>query len=336
MSGATYSLWVESEPQFFQRLSSVEQVINLILESGRAGIDMALYIMLPIMVVMLAIMKLLDAKGLLSWISNLLAPVTRIFGVPGLGIFAMLKLLFVSFAGPIATLTLMDQNGTSKRYIAATLAMVMCMSQANATFPLVVFGLNLGVILMTSVIGGLAAAAFTYYFLTRNLHDPDTPELEVHGSSPEEEKKTVMQILGDGGQEGMKIVLGMMPMLILAIFLVNILKITGGIEFISWAISPALALIGLPESTVLPIVTKFIAGGTAFMGVTIELMNQGLITANELNRMAGFATNPLDVVGVAVFAAAGKRVGLIIRYAVYGALFGMIIRGVLHLIIFPA
>ncbi|MGH1462673.1 MAG: nucleoside recognition domain-containing protein [Neptuniibacter sp.] len=314
----------------------MEQIITLILESGKAGIDMALYIMLPIMVVMLALMKLLDAKGILSWLSNILAPLTRIFGVPGLGIFAMLKLLFVSFAGPIATLTLMDQNGTSRRYIAATLAMVMAMSQANASFPLAAFGLNLGVTLLTSIVGGLAAAAFTYYVLTRSLHDPDTPELVVKGSSPEEEKKTVMQILGDGGQEGMKIVLGMMPMLILAIFLVNILKVTGAIEQLSFLIGPFLALIGLPEATVLPIVTKFIAGGTAFVGVTIESMNQGLITANELNRMAGFATNPLDLVGVAVFAAAGKRVGKIIRYAVYGALFGMFIRGILHLMIFPA
>ena len=97
----------------------MDQIITLILDSGRAGLDMALYIMLPIMVVMLALMKLLDAKGVLSFISNLLAPISRIFGIPGLGIFAMIKLLFVSFAGPIATLTLMDQNGTSRRYIAA-------------------------------------------------------------------------------------------------------------------------------------------------------------------------------------------------------------------------
>ncbi|MGH1429811.1 MAG: nucleoside recognition family protein [Neptuniibacter sp.] len=314
----------------------MEQIINLILESGRAGIDMGLYIMLPIMVVMLALMKFLDAKGVLSWASNYLAPFTRVFGIPGLGIFAMTKLLFVSFAGPIATLTLMDQNGTSRRYIAATLAMVMAMSQANASFPLAAMGLNIGVVLITSLIGGLSAAAFTYYLLTRNLKDMDSPELEVKGTSPEEEKKTIMQILGDGGQEGMKIVLGMMPMLILAIFLVNVLKVTGAIELLSAFVGPALALIGLPEATVLPIVTKFIAGGTAFMGVTIELMNQGLITANELNRMAGFTTNPLDLVGVAVFAAAGKRVGQVIRFSVYGALFGMIIRGVLHLLIFPA
>lgn len=312
----------------------MEQVIGLILESGRSGLDMGLYILLPIMVVMLSFMKLLDAKGVLSWVANKLAPVSRIFGIPGLGIFAMLKLLFVSFVAPVATLALMDQNGTSRRYIAATLAMVLSMSQANATFPLSAVGLNLSITLLTSVIGGLSAGAFTYYILTRNLSDPDTKEQEVEGGSPEEKKKTVIQILGDGGQEGLKIVMGMIPMLILAIFLVNVLKVTGGIEFISAILAPLLGLIGLPETTVLPIVTKFIAGGTAFMGVTIDLMNQGLISANELNRMAGFATNPLDIVGVTVLAAAGNRVGQIVRYAVYGAILGMLIRGILHLIIF--
>lgn len=312
----------------------MEEIIAVILDSGRTGLDMGLYILLPIMVVMSAFMKLLDAKGVLSWLSNLLAPFARIFGIPGLGIFAMIKLLFVSFAGPIATLALMDRNGTSRRYIAATLAMVLAMSQANATFPLSAVGLNIGVILITSVIGGLAAAAFTYYVLTRNLTDPDTDETIVKSTAPEEEKKTVIQILGDGGQEGMKIVFSMLPMLILAIFLVNVFEATGVISLLSSLLAPMLAVIGLPEATVLPIVTKFIAGGTAFMGITIDLMNDGLISVNELNRMAGFATNPLDVAGIAIFAAAGKRISQVIRYAVYGGLFGMTLRGVLHLIIF--
>lgn len=312
----------------------MEEIIAVILDSGRTGLDMGLYILLPIMVVMSAFMKLLDAKGVLSWLSNLLAPFARIFGIPGLGIFAMIKLLFVSFAGPIATLALMDRNGTSRRYIAATLAMVLAMSQANATFPLSAVGLNIGVILITSVIGGLAAAAFTYYVLTRNLTDPDTDETIVKSTAPEEEKKTVIQILGDGGQEGMKVVFSMLPMLILAIFLVNVFEATGVISLLSSLLAPMLAVIGLPEATVLPIVTKFIAGGTAFMGITIDLMNDGLISVNELNRMAGFATNPLDVAGIAIFAAAGKRISQVIRYAVYGGLFGMTLRGVLHLLIF--
>lgn len=312
----------------------MELILNIILESGRTGLDMALYILLPIMVIMLAFMKLLDAKGVLSWLANTLAPVSRVFGIPGLGIFAMIKLLFVSFAGPVAILRIMDQNGTSRRYIASTLAMVMAMSQANASFPLTAVGLNLSVILLSSVVGGLAAASFTYYILCRNFTDKETDEVTVKGSAPEQENKTVMQILAEGGQEGVQIVIAMIPMLILAIFLVNVLQQTGMIDLISSLLAPVLGLIGLPEATVLPLVTKFIAGGTAFMGITIDLMNQGLISVQELNRMAGFATNPLDIVGVAVFVAAGKRVGSIISYAVYGAMFGMVLRGIMHLMIF--
>ncbi len=41
----------------------------------------------------------------------------------------------------MATLTMMDQRGTSDRHIAATLAMVFAMAQANATFPMLTMGL---------------------------------------------------------------------------------------------------------------------------------------------------------------------------------------------------
>ena len=236
----------------------MEQIISVILESGKSGIDMALYILLPIMVIMLSLMKLLDAKGVLAWISNGLAPLSRLFGIPGIGLFAMIKLLFVSFAGPMASITLMDQTGTSRRYIAATLAMVFCMSQANATFPLAAMGLDLATVIITSIIGGLVASATTYYLIARNLPDEAEVELQVKCDKAEE-KKSVIQILTEGGQDGVKIVMGMLPMLILAIFLVNVLRQTGAIEWLSLVLAPVLALIGLPESTVLPIVTKFIS-----------------------------------------------------------------------------
>jgi len=311
----------------------MQEIISVILDSGKSALDMALYILLPIMVIMLALMKLLEAKGVLAFVSNILAPVSRIFGILGIGIFAMIKLLFVSFAAPMASLSLMDKSSISSRYIASTMAMVFCMSQANATFPLAAMGLDLSVTLASSVIGGLSASAFTYYLLTRNFTAPPQNETPLEVTDPKE-NETVVQILNKGGQDGVKIVLGMLPMLILAIFLVNVLNQTGVITWISYILAPALALIGLPESTVLPIVTKFIAGGTAFMGVTIDLMNQGLISAQELNRMAGFVTNPLDVLGVALYAALGKRINSVIRYAIYGALFGITVRSCIHLVIY--
>ncbi len=311
----------------------MDQIISVILESGKTALDMALYILLPIMVIMLAFMKLLEVKGFLALVSNALAPISRIFGIPGIGIFAMIKILFVSFAGPMASLSIMGRSHISNRYIASTLAMVFCMSQANVTFPLAAKGLDIITVLMTSLVGGCIAAAVTYYLLTRNMND-DVDEIIEVTASVNSKKQSIISILNEGGQEGVKIVIGMIPMLILAIFLVNVLKQIGAIEWISLVLAPLLSLVGLPESLVLPIVTKFIAGGTAFMGVTIDLMNQGLINAQDLNRMAGFVTNPLDVLGVAIYAGIGKRVHDMIRYAIYGALTGILIRGVIHLIIF--
>lgn len=312
----------------------MEELVTLMLDAGRSGLDMALYILMPIMVIMLAIMKLLDAKGVLSWVANKLAPVSRVFGIPGLGIFAMIKLLSVGFAAPIATLALMENNHTSQRYIASTLAMLLTMSQANASFPLTALGLNLSITLLTSLIAGLIAGAFTYYILCRDFKDDPICENTVADETSEKKNQSIVQILADGGQEGLKIVLHMIPMLILALFVVNVLKVTGAIELISQTLTVPFALFGLSEATILPIVTKFIAGGTAFTGVTIDLMNQGLISPTELNRMAGFTMNSLDLVGVAIFASVGIRTGGVIRYSVYGACFGLLIRGVLHLIIF--
>jgi hypothetical protein len=50
--------------------------------------------------------------------------------------------------------------------------------------------------------------------------------------------------------------------------------------------------------------------------------------------MAGFLTNPCDIVGVAVLISAGARSVSIVRPAIAGAVFGILLRGVLHLMIF--
>ncbi len=312
----------------------MEQVITLILESGRTAIDMALYVLLPVMVVMLALMQLLESKGVLAWVSNHLSPLLRVFGIPGLGIFAMVQVLFVSFNAPVATLAIMDRDGTARRAIAATLAVVLTMSQANVVFPMVVVGLDLPVIMLTSLVGGLIAAMCTYYIFARDPALDDDTSHSDHAAPEMIEKKNPIQILSEGGQEGVKIVIASIPLLLLALCFVNVLRHTGAMDLLTWILAPALALVDLPEATVLPIVTKFIAGGTAMMGVTIDLLNQGTLTANDLNRMAGFITNPFDIAGIAILLAAGRRVASIARAAILGALIGVIVRGVLHLLIF--
>ncbi len=312
----------------------MEEFIKIVLLSGKTALDLGLYVLLPVLVVMMAVMKVVEARGGLALVARFVQPVLRLFGVPGAGAFAIMQLLFVSFAAPLATLAIMEKDGTSRRRIAATLAMVFTMSQANVVFPMVAVGLDLGVILLTSLAGGLAAAALTYYLFARSAGDDSPPAEEYVSVAGIDRKSTTLGLMILGGQEAVQVILGAIPILILAIFLVHILKAIGAIALLETALSPLFALIGFPAVAVLPLATKYLAGGTAMMGVTLNLLKEGSITTLELNRMAGFLTNPCDLVGVAVLVSAGARSASVVRPAIAGAAAGILIRGVLHLIIF--
>jgi spore maturation protein SpmB len=311
----------------------LEEFIKIILASGKSALDLALYILLPVLVIMMALMKVVEARGILAFVARILQPLLKLVGIPGAGVFAMLQLLLVSFAAPLATLTIMEKDHTARRQIAATLAMVFTMSQANVVFPLVTVGLDLGVIMLTSLIGGLAAAAVTYYYFARSCGAEDL----THGDLPMAEKKaktTTFNLMILGGQEAIQIILGAIPILVLAIFLVNVFKTVGAITFLEGLLAPFFNVIGFPAVAVLPIATKYMAGGTAMMGVMLNLLKEGAMTPLEMNRMAGFLINPCDLVGVAVLISAGSRCASVVRPAIAGAVVGVLLRAGLHLLIF--
>ncbi|MEI6208355.1 MAG: nucleoside recognition domain-containing protein [Desulfuromonadales bacterium] len=312
----------------------LEEFIKIVLSSGKTALDLALYVLLPVLVIMMALMKLVEAKGLLALVARLIRPVLKVFGVPGAGVFAMLQLLLVSFAAPVATLSIMEKDCTARRRIAATLAMLFTMSQANAVFPLVAVGLNLGVIMATSVVGGLISAALTYYVFARSAGEENTDSAGFVTDADKGRKASILKVMIGGGQEAVQVIIGAIPMLILAIFAVNILKATGAIAGLETVLKPLFGMVGVPAVAVLPIATKYLAGGTAMMGVTLNLVKEGAITAQELNRMAGFIINPCDIVGVAVLISAGARCASVVRPAIAGAAVGIIMRGILHLMIF--
>ena len=311
----------------------MQEVMQLVLSSGRVAIDLAIYVLLPIMIVMMALMRVLDEKGIVSTVARLLAPFLRIFGIPGVGVFAMLQILFIGFAAPMATFALMEKDKTCYRKVAATFALVLCMSQANAVFPLVTVGLNFPVILGTSLMGGLLAAASTYYFFGRSLqsigHNTEIGQIPHPG-----QEKRILDLLVDGGKQGMQIVYNSLPILILAILAVAALKHWGIIPGVESFLTPYLLKLGLPAAVILPLITKFLAGGTAMMGLTLELVQSGQITALELNRIAGIMVNPLDLVGITLFMTAGKRIASVAKPAIQGALVGVLFRGILHFLIF--
>ncbi|MFZ4536944.1 nucleoside recognition family protein [Propionivibrio sp.] len=312
----------------------MQEFLKILFASGQKGFELAFFILMPIMVFMMAVMRVLDQKGVLRLVAIGAAPVLLLFGIPGLGVFAIVQILFVSFAAPVSTFRIMDQDeGISDRKIAAGFAAILCMSQANATLPLAAFGLNLPVAMATSVIGGLVAAFLTYRFFARHL--PDSVEKpaadEIKKSA---QQQNLIQMIMSGGEEGFQLVLKAVPLLVLAVLLVNVLKAIGAISFMEVLCGPALSFFGISASAVLSVITKYIAGGTAMMGATIPMLQEHLMTATDLNKIAGFTINTLDPVGVAVLVSAGKRFASFAVPAIKGALAGILVRGILHLVIF--
>jgi len=312
----------------------MEVFLEILFASGKKGFELAFFILMPIMVFMMATMRVLDHIGLLRAVAIVVAPVLVFFGIPGLGVFAIVQILFVSFAAPVSTFRLMDQDVTiSDRKIAAGFAAILCMSQANATLPLSAFGLNLPVVMGSSLVGGLVAAFLTYRFFGRHL--PDSLE---HNAKEEIKKETskqnIVQLIMQGAEEGFQLILKAVPLLVLAVLMVNVLKAVGAIDVLKTAFGPALATVGIAPSAVLSFITKYIAGGTAMMGATIPMIQDGSMSASDLNKIAGFTINTLDPVGLAVLVSAGKRFAAFAVPAVKGALVGILVRGLLHLAIF--
>ena len=316
----------------------MQELLNIMLDSGRTGVELSLYIILPIMVIMMAIMHVLDKKNILNWVAKGFSPLLILFGLPGLGVFAIIQILFISFAAPVSTLKIMEHDKSiSDAGIAATLAAILVMAQANAVFPLAAVGLNVPVGIATSLIGGLIASFIAFKLSGGHTSIKATSHELIEPTEPikqEAKTKKLVPLLFEGGEAGLAIVLKSIPPLIIAIFMVNLFKRYGVIDFLEVILSPALTLIGIPTVAVLPIVTKFIAGGTAMMAIILDLMNEGAMSVADLNRIAGFTLNPLDPVGLAVLMATGSRVTKVAKPAIIAAIIGIVIRGILHLIIF--
>lgn len=310
----------------------MEILIDILLKAGRSAVELSLFVLLPVMVVMLSLMRLLEARGALDWVVAKLAPVLKPFGLTGLGVFAAVQINFVSFAAPMATLTMMDQRGASDRHIAATLAMVFAMSQANAALPMMTMGLDIGLTLLWSLIGGLAAAAATYYLFGRGLSAAEGV-VDEHLAHPlVESAKGVLDVINRAGAEAFKLAVGAIPMLVLSLVVVTALRTFGAIDLLTSLLAPLLDALAIDRMLVLPTLTKYLAGGTAMMGVMDEMRRAGQVSVELLNASAGFLISPFDLPGVAVLIAAGPRVAKVWKPAALGACIGIALRTIGHIV----
>lgn len=312
----------------------MEILIDIILKAGRSAVELSLFILLPVMVVMLTFMRMLEARGVLDWLVPRLAPLLRPLGLTGLGVFAAVQINFVSFAAPVATLAMMEQRGASDRHIAATLAMVMAMAQANTSMPMAALGLQFGPVLLFSLIGGLAAAVATYYGFGRRLNGEEHGVDETLHHQVADSPKGVLDVINRAGAEAFKIAVGAIPMLVLSLVAVQALRASGVIAALTTLLAPLMSALTLDPAMILPTLTKYLGGGTAMMGVMDEMLRHGQTTAAHLNRIAGFLVHPLDMPGVAVLISAGRRVASVWKPAALGACIGIAIRALGHSLMF--
>lgn len=308
----------------------MDVLIEVLLRAGRSAVELSLFVLLPVMVVMLSLMRFLEARGVLDWLVDKTAPVVKPFGLTGLGVFAALQINFVSFAAPLATLVMMAQRGASDRHIAATLAMVFAMSQANAALPMLAMGLDIGLTLLWSLLGGLVAASATYYFFGRRLSSAEGV-LDEHLDHPvADSAKGILDVINRAGAEAFRLATGAIPMLVLSLVAVSVLRSYGAIDALTALLAPLLDWAGIDRMLVLPALTKYLAGGTAMMGVVDEMRRAGQISIELLNQSAGFLISPFDLPGVAVLISAGPRIAQVWKPAACGACVGIALRTLGH------
>ena len=215
-------------------------VISIIMAAGKSSVDVALYTLLPIMVIMLIIMKYLEVRGILDVIVRWVAPLLKPFGLTGMSAFALIQINFVSFAAPLATLSIMDKRGVSDRQMAATLAMVFAMGQGNVFYPLTPFGLHWLASIVISVVGGLCAAAVAWHVTGRRLSVAENPRAEALPNA-EQNSQGILAVINSAGSDAIRLALGAVPMLILSLTIVGLLQGAGAIDLLQQLLKPLLS-----------------------------------------------------------------------------------------------
>ncbi|MCS5947022.1 hypothetical protein LNP25_29255 [Klebsiella variicola subsp. variicola] len=194
--------------------------------AGKSSVDVALYTLLPIMVIMLIISEISGGPRHPRCDCSLGCPLLKPFGLTGMSAFALIQINFVSFAAPLATLSIMDKRGVSDRQMTATLAMVLAMGQGNALSPHP-FGLHWLASIVISVVGGLCAAAVAWHVTGRRLSVAENPRAEALPNA-EQNSQGILAVINSAGSDAIRLALGAVPMLILSLTIVGLLRGAGG------------------------------------------------------------------------------------------------------------
>ena len=223
------------------------------------------------MIVMLSLMRMLEAAACSTgrW------PASRRCCALRAGVFTAAADQLRQLCRPVATLAMMDQRGASSQHLAATLAMVIPWPRPTMSMPLAArWGCTSGIVLAWSMVGGLVAAAATYY----------APAAKLSATETLPSTKPLQHPVADSPRAFLTSSTGPVPkafrspsarsrMLVLSLTVVLALRRLGrwmrspGCRRRSWRWAPVRPG-SRPPSPVF-------AGGTAMMGVMDEMLQAG-------------------------------------------------------------
>ncbi|WP_179867940.1 nucleoside recognition domain-containing protein [Rhizobium anhuiense] len=303
----------------------MQAFIDVITRAGHSALDVALYTLLPIMVVMTIALRLLEVYGVLDRLVIWLTPVVRPFGLTGLAALAILQSSLISFVAPLPTLRMMENRGVSKRHLATALAAVFATAPANATYPLGAYGLSLGSTMLFSVIGAIAAASATYWVFGCRM-DSSALVVETSDASGPVAKRSLMSIINVSGGQAVQSIIGIIPMLMVSLAVVFGLQQVGVVAWIVDVLGAPLSSLGIDSAYILPVVTKYLAGNTAMVALFHDMAKQSALDPLLVQKGSGFLINPLDLSGIGIFLGAGPRIASVLLPAVAGGLVGIALR----------
>ncbi|RFB87565.1 nucleoside recognition domain protein [Rhizobium leguminosarum bv. trifolii] len=303
----------------------MREFIELILDAGRSAVDVALYTLLPIMVVMTIFLRFLEVYGVFNKLTTLLTPLLRPFGLTGLSAVALLQVGLVSFAAPLPTLMRMERAEPNDRRIAATLAAVFASAPANGLFPMAAYGINTGRNFLISLVCALVASSCCFYVFGRSLGNSMR---EFEGSRDEvTPRPSILKIIETGGAEAVATVLKLIPMLLLSLAVVYAIQKLGVFEAMEIVTRPIFKLVGLSPDIIAPSFVAYIAGTTALVGFYDKLGVSALATSPLASDAAmGFLVHSVNLVSVLILLSVGPKIARSTPPAIAAGLVGIALR----------
>ena len=86
-------------------------------------------------------------------------------------------------------------------------------------------------------------------------------------------KESTYDLLLEGGAEGLKLVVRILPALVLLLTAVQMLKASGAVEMLSRFLAPLFSLLGIPPETAMLVLIRPISGSAA-LAIGADLMGQ--------------------------------------------------------------